>query len=529
LPEYSELDKSVGRLIAGRLPGLELEAEHRQALGDGILGGITLFAENCSDLEQLASLTADIVETSRHVPLLTVDQEGGAVQRFAGVLTPLPSPMALAATGSPETLAAITRISAEQLKLLGFNCLLAPVLDVISNPSNPIVCTRSFGTVQQLCQSLGEIVARTISDVGLVPVGKHFPGHGATREDSHEDLAVSKVDLERLWGVDLAPFKDCLPVLPAVLTGHIWVQAVDEEPLPASLSKRITTSILREYLGFDGIIMTDDLTMKGITGHYGMGEAAVMAIEAGADLLLVCGPFEESEEARRAIVEAVSSGRLSEARIAASLKRLKHKFGRRPQATSPSKNKGRFARLKKHIEESRAVSQEASLEAITATRGSAHQLTSGPWKVIVPNHPRYSLDLARHLNGYLNARLEAPVEEIRYSLEPSFEEAQEIARSCQDYNCLFVTFRCLINREQMRVGQMVADACKGKKIAITTDTPFDLDGLPDWPTVIASFDPSDQAMMALASVLSGELRARHSTYVQFLYEGLKRLREQSLK
>lgn len=529
MPEYSELDKSVGRLIAGRLPGLELEAEHRQALGDGILGGITLFAENCSDLEQLASLTADIVETSRHVPVLTVDQEGGAVQRFAGVLTPLPSPMALAATGSPETLAAITRISAEQLKLLGFNCLLAPVLDVISNPSNPIVCTRSFGTVHQLCQSLGEIVARTISDVGLVPVGKHFPGHGATREDSHEDLAVSKVDLERLWGVDLAPFKDCLPVLPAVLTGHIWVQAVDEEPLPASLSKRITTSILREYLGFDGIIMTDDLTMKGITGHYGMGEAAVMAIEAGADLLLVCGPFEESEEARRAIVEAVSSGRLSEARIAASLKRLKHKFGRRPQATSPSKNKGRFARLKKHIEESRAVSQEASLEAITAARGSAHQLTSGPWKVIVPNHPRYSLDLARHLNGYLNERLEAPVEEIRYSLEPSFEEAQEIARSCQDYNCLFVTFRCLINREQMRVGQMVADACKGKKIAITTDTPFDLDGLPDWPTVIASFDPSDQAMMALARVLSGELRARHSTYVQFLYEGLKRLREQSLK
>ncbi|MBZ0186519.1 MAG: hypothetical protein K8F91_09750, partial [Candidatus Obscuribacterales bacterium] len=153
--KYTELDRSAGRLIVGRLSGPVLPAKHKKALADGILGGITLFAENASDLEQLATLCADIIEASDHVPVLTVDQEGGAVQRFESIITPLPSPMALAATRSAENIARITRISAEQLGLLGFNCLLAPVLDVVTNPQNPIVSTRSFGTVSELCEHYG--------------------------------------------------------------------------------------------------------------------------------------------------------------------------------------------------------------------------------------------------------------------------------------------------------------------------------------------------------------------------------------
>src|SRR5690606_1274238 len=159
----------------------------------------------------------------------------------------------------------VTRLSAKQLGMLGFNCLLSPVLDVLTNPENPVVCTRAFSNEPYLVSRFGRIVAEAISAEGLVPVGKHFPGHGATGEDSHLSLAVNKLPAETVWKIDLTPFKACLDVLPAVLTAHVWVPCIDEEPVPASLSSRITGAVLRDYLEFDGLIMTDDMNMKGLT------------------------------------------------------------------------------------------------------------------------------------------------------------------------------------------------------------------------------------------------------------------------
>ncbi|MBX9668782.1 MAG: hypothetical protein K2X93_14240, partial [Candidatus Obscuribacterales bacterium] len=191
-----ELERKVGRLLLGRIPSTSLDAQYREALENGAIGGVTIFRENSESLEQLSMLVGEIVESSYHIPIISVDQEGGAVQRLDKAITPLPSPMALAACGDEDLLEKITCLSARQLKMLGVNCLLAPVLDVASNYVNPTVASRAFGSSPDLVGRFGQIVAESIAAEGIVPVGKHFPGHGSATEDSHFSLAINSDPIE---------------------------------------------------------------------------------------------------------------------------------------------------------------------------------------------------------------------------------------------------------------------------------------------------------------------------------------------
>jgi len=497
-----DLEKNVGRLLIGRVPATTLTPEYRKRLQAGTVGGICFFRENAEQLQELATLVHDVVEASLHPPVVCTDQEGGAVQRFDRVISPLPSPMALAATADDDIVEKITSLSSRQLKLLGINCLLAPVLDVISNFVNPIVCTRAFGNAPDKVAKYGRLVAEAISAEGLVPVGKHFPGHGATTEDSHVALAINKLPVEKLWNTDLAPFKTILESLPIVLTGHIWCTEIDEEQVPASLSKRITHSILREYLGFKGIVMTDDMVMKGITSKYGLGEACVMAVEAGADLVLVCGSEDELEESFSALLAAAQSGRISAERLEESSERIKAHFNKKPTTCSPEHNPRKYARLEKLVCEGADLSFNASLKGIAIVRGGIPELQGQKWTLLIPEHPRYSMNLHEYLNAALG-QVDKPdlLELRRYPLEPNFEEASLIAEELTGKNVVYLTFRALHFEDQLRLGQMVADVCQ-EKVAVCVDTPFDVHGLPDWPNVVATHDPSDQAMKALAQVFA---------------------------
>ncbi len=494
-----ELEKQVGRLLIGRVPATSLTPEYKAALEAGTVGGICLFRENAENLEQLATLIGDVVSASSHVPVVCTDQEGGAVQRFDRAITPLPSAMALAASADEETVEKITCLSARQLKILGINCLLAPVLDVISNFANPIVSTRAYGISPEKVAKFGRIVAEAITAEGIVPVGKHFPGHGATTEDSHVALAINKLPVESLWKKDIAPFKTILDALPIVLTGHIWVTEIDEEPLPASLSTRITDSILRGYLGFKGIVMTDDMIMKGITASFGLGEACVRSVEAGADLVLVCGSFEELQEAYSALLAAAQSGRISAERLEESRKRIKEQFNKKPVTCDPEKQERKFTRLTKLIKDGERLSYTASIKGISILRGRIPELKGGKWTILVPDHPRYSLDLHKHMVETFG--VEGDFTLRRYPLETNFADATAIAEELKGKNVIFVTFRALHFEEQFRLAQMVADSC-AEKVAVCSDTPFDLHGLPDWPNIVATHDPSDQAMKAMAQVFS---------------------------
>ncbi len=506
-----EISQAVGQLLVGRLPGTTVDAQSQAAIRGGIMGGVTLFKDNAADLDQLCALVDELGNLLGEEGLIAVDQEGGAVQRFDNILTPLPSAMAFGALNDRNVLAALIEISARQLRLLGVNCVLAPVLDVASNPLNPIIATRSFGGDPERVAQLGALTAQTYLEGGILPVGKHFPGHGDTLEDSHSNLAVCPWQLSQLASRELLPFERCLSQLPAILTGHIWLPSIDEKPLPASLSSGVTTDLLRQQMGFSGLVITDDLpVMKAIVDHFGLSQAALLAILAGADLLLVSGTLDETASVHDALCAAVQDGQISQERLHQSLSRRRSFLARTAKFTrlNPSPTAARRKSLKESIATSAEISFQSSVAAIAVLRGNLPniQAHSGDWVIVVPEHPRFAIDLHCQLTRRLSCWT-GSLSQKRYPLDPRKETTSEIAAFCAGKHCLFLTYRALINRGQLELGQTLSRNAKSGTL-IALDAPFELGSMLEWENAVATFDPSDQAVAALAQLLTGSGAAR---------------------
>jgi beta-N-acetylhexosaminidase len=533
--QETEIKRLAGRLVIGRLPGLVLDERHRQALLSGTLGGITLFKENAASLGQLIELTGAIIEASFHPPVLTVDQEGGAVQRFENVLSSLPSPMALAALNEPYTTAEVTSISARQLKTLGFNMLLAPTLDLQTNPRNPIICTRAYGDNAASVTAIGAQVAAAIEAEGLIAVGKHFPGHGATVEDSHLELACVDKSRDELRQTDLEPFAELASRLKAILIGHIWLPQIMSEKSPATLSHVVIEEILRGELKFAGLVVSDDMIMKAITHGFGLGEACVQALLAGVDLLLVCGTYEQSSETVEAIADAVASGRLSRQRLEEAVARLDLLINTRPEYLK-SENVAAVENFAAVIGKDSAFCRKTSARAICVVRGKFEKqyveaIKSAQTIIIVaPAHPRYPMDLAGALRLALVDQSE--IIEIRYPLNPGKMAIDELTAGAahlrRTFNkrvpaknknanilTIFLSYRSAINSGQDFFSQRLAEVLT-PAIHVATDSPYDsayLSGLSPYMLSLATLDPSDQAMFALADVLTGEIEPQGKTPV----------------
>jgi len=228
--------------------------------------------------------------------------------------------MAIGATANHEFAHSMGLVTAREARAMGIHWSNSPVADVNSNPDNPIINTRSFGEDPSLVAKMVEAYVRGAEEGGLVSTLKHFPGHGDTREDSHMQLPVFPGGRERLDSVELVPFRAGIAAgAPAVMTSHIALPAIDSTGYPATLSRPVLTGILRKDLGFRGIIVTDGMRMQGITDRFGPAEAAVAALEAGADAIL---GIEDIESGFHGVMEAVRSGRLTEARIDSSVRRV---------------------------------------------------------------------------------------------------------------------------------------------------------------------------------------------------------------
>lgn len=508
------IEQAVGRLMSARLPGAELSDEVEKLLRKGTIGGIVFFKENATSLEQSADLIDAVANASLHAPILSVDQEGGAIQRFDHFLTPIPSQMALAATGKTDVLEAIYGISASQIKSLGINCVLAPVLDVLQNAFNPMIGTRAFSSEPNVVSDLGLSALKVMAENGIVAVAKHFPGYGDVLEDAHMDLAINNSDPKAIWQVDLAPFRSLALELPALMVGHVWLTAIEPEPMPASISKRVIQDILRDYLKYDGLVLTDDLTMGAVSNNWTVEEAALMAIDAGVDHLLVLGNIEQFLSVHQVLVQAFKSGRISEVRLARSLKRIDKAFGKTKEIRGKRTQQVALKTLKESIAESKDIVLSASTKAPTFLRGDIPKINSGEWLIVAPNHSRYPLRLAAYLNEELATNKKGSkkfkglrFEEIRYSLDPSPDESEQIGKECAERNCIYLTFRTLCNQGQIRLGELVASNAR-EHLNIACDIPYDLVGLPEWKNCLAIFDPSDLAMKALVPILLGDLKAK---------------------
>ena len=255
-------------------------------------------------MHQIAVLIARIADSgAQHTPLLVaVDQEGGRVARLGSPVLKLPPMRALASLSDPALTERAAAFLGGQLRALGFTMDFAPVLDVDTNPANPVIGDRSFGATPEQVVEQAYAFARGLASAGVLACGKHFPGHGDTDLDSHLALPRLAHDRARLDRVELAPFRAARGTLPAIMTAHVVFESLARGK-PATLAHEVITELLRGELGYDGAIISDDLEMKAIADHYGVEQAACLAIEAGCDTLLVCSRLDWVERARVALSE----------------------------------------------------------------------------------------------------------------------------------------------------------------------------------------------------------------------------------
>ena len=298
-----DLATTCGQLLfcgfaAGPAPGAL-----RELVARGARGGVILFKRNIGPLDALAAeLEALAAAAPAELPLLvSVDQEGGRVARIGAPLLAVPPAMRLGSGLSEQDIAFVAEVQSRQLRALGFTMNYAPVLDVHSRPENPVIGDRSFGTNAEAAARGALAFARGMAAGGLLACGKHFPGHGDTTKDSHLELPEVAHERARLEAVELTPFRAAAAArLPAMMTAHVRYPALDARP--ATLARSIATDLLRGGLGFEGVLVSDDLEMKAIADRWGTGEAAVLAVEAGCDALLVCSDARAQDEAHAALV-----------------------------------------------------------------------------------------------------------------------------------------------------------------------------------------------------------------------------------
>ncbi|TJY43339.1 beta-N-acetylhexosaminidase [Cohnella pontilimi] len=319
------LEEKVGQMMLAGVKGTVLDESAKTMIRNDHVGGIILFKENVSGLRASTALINGLKKANagNPVPLfMSVDQEGGRVTRLPNDFLPMPANAVVGRTKDTGLAEQMGALIAKQLKLLGFNVDFAPVLDVNSNPNNPVIGDRAFGSTATLVKNMGLAEISGLRSGGIIPVVKHFPGHGDTSVDSHLELPVVRKTAAQLEQMEWVPFKAAIDAhIEAVMVAHILFPLIDPDA-PASFSKVIIGEQLRGKLGFHGVVITDDFTMGAIADNYGIADAAVRSVQAGTDIILVAHGYDNAHEVYEALLQSVRSGRISESRIDESVARI---------------------------------------------------------------------------------------------------------------------------------------------------------------------------------------------------------------
>ena len=330
--ENMSLAEKAGQVVICGLKGYEIDSDVTTLIQDSKVGGVILFAKNIKDSTQLATITNSIKNLSNPEipPIIAIDEEGGMVSRMPSDIESMPSAYSIAQTGSTDLCYQSGEIIGKQLNALGLSTGFSPVLDIWSNPDNMIISSRAYGTTPEDVSTYATQAMLGLKSQEVIPVGKHFPGHGDTLDDSHYSLPVITKTKSELESYEFIPFKTAIDNgIPAIMVGHLLCTDIDNT-YPASLSKTMVTGILKTELGFNGVVFTDDLTMDAIDNQYSVEDAGVMALNAGCDMLLVCHGYDNATNTINNIISAVENGTLSESRLNDAVYRilkLKSEYG----------------------------------------------------------------------------------------------------------------------------------------------------------------------------------------------------------
>jgi beta-N-acetylhexosaminidase len=326
-----DVRRQIGQLAIAGFTGDAIPQDLRLLAREFDLGGIILFARNVVAPEQVADIAREAQMLAHELPLwVSVDQEGGRVARLKEPFTVWPPMMTLGRSGDEQLAARFAIALAAELKAVGISLDYTPVLDIHTNPKNPVIGDRALAERADDVAKLGRTIITTLQREGIAACGKHFPGHGDTSTDSHHELPLIEHPPDRLDAVELVPFRAAVEAqVASIMTAHILIPAYDEER-PATLSPAIVDGLLKKQLGYGGLVLSDDLEMRAISSKYGVPEATVAAIAAGCDAVLMCGASQEPQAAAlEALIRAVETQALPLKRVEDALarhRRIKERF-----------------------------------------------------------------------------------------------------------------------------------------------------------------------------------------------------------
>lgn len=529
------LKQKIGQMLVVGFPGGKEGLEQlSRVLERTLAGNLILFSRNVGEARELHGLVAElntrVLKATGVLPLVSVDQEGGVVARIRKGVTPIPGSMAQAAAYeaglvTKEEIRSLGSICGRELAALGLNWNLAPVADVNVNPRNPVIGVRSYGESPELAAELCAAYASGLGESGVLATAKHFPGHGDTEVDSHLGLPLVPHDRARLEAVELLPFRRLIAEgVPVIMTAHVRFPAVEPEALPATLSRRVLTGLLRGELGFKGLICTDCLEMKAIADHY--ENAAARAVAAGADLVCVSHTEGAQVAAAESIFAAVMRGEIDEARIDESVARIMAAKARIPARLSWEEASPLLARP-----ESLALSTRISRASLSLYPGSGFPAAPGSLYIdieaenLTGAEDGAALDTVASALRKLGSRLESlslPAEPGEAELDSALAAAEGLfSRPCPAEGrpvLVLGLYNPKTHPGQVELLKRLARlaAARGRPLALVSmRSPYDAAWLADSaaaegsapPAVLCSYEYSACSATSVAEFLTGLIRA----------------------
>lgn len=490
----------VGQRLGFGFKGTTLSNDFIDLVRKYRIGNVILFRENCVDSDQVRKLCADIqelvLEVTGEPAFITIDQEGGMVSRVPSDAVCVPGNMAVGAASDPEITYRMACITSRQLQGLGPNFNFAPSVDVNNNPANPVIGVRSYG--DDPCVVAGHAAAsiRGYRESGMLCCAKHFPGHGDTATDSHLGLPVIDKSLEELKRIELIPFREAiLAEVPAIMSSHILFPQLEPDGVPATMSRRIMHDLLREEMGFEGLIVSDCMVMDAIRLHYGTAAGTIKAMQAGVDLVLVCHRPELQQETAETVLKAVESGEISYENMETSVERI-----------LAAKKKYAFTKADPELAgrpEDFAAARAAACAG--AVLWSGRPAPVGPDSCFIgPRDLRQSnvaneLSDAKRFTEYMRKTFNASG--IECSENPDEAEIAGIVEKVAPYrNLILGTVSGYLCRGQLALAKALAGTGKPLTV-IALRIPYDLLDIPDGAAGIAVFDYTPDGLYAAAEVL----------------------------
>ena len=495
------LKEKLGQLILPGFHSTYYDEQIRTLIEDYKVGNVILFTRNFESAEQIRNLTKEIHENvikhTGHIPFIAIDQEGGLVTRMMKDVTFAPGPMSASASINDATYYT-GKMLAEDMIRLGMNFNLAPSLDVNNNPNNPVINVRSYSDDPEVVAALGKRFIKGSSEFGVLACAKHFPGHGDCEVDSHLGLPTINYDLDRIHKIEMHPFKENIDV-PAIMSAHIMFPAYDT--VPATLSKKILTNVLREELGFKGLILTDCLEMKAIADMYGTANGALMAVLAGADICDISHTLEYQVKALELLEEAVNDGRLPMEVLDEKVERiLKYK-----ETTLPYLEKYFYGKKMQFSSENNRLAQEIVDNSLTHVLGKNVTLTPNTL-VIAPVAMAKTIIEDEFDDRNLAKVLKKEFKDITvYELVNTPEFKDQIVSSLEKYeNVIIFSYNAATSAKQVEF----INACLQKKQEVTVISlkgPMDYNKYQNLHNYLCLYEYTPNSIRTVVKYLKGEL------------------------